>query len=52
MLNDGLVLVGGRLQHASVEEETKHPIILPKTHHIVKLIVRHLHEASGHSGRE
>ncbi|XP_030836079.1 uncharacterized protein LOC115922128 [Strongylocentrotus purpuratus] len=52
MLNDGLVHVGGRLQHASVEEQTKHPIILPKTHYIVKLIVLHLHEVSGHSGRE
>ena len=52
MWNDGLLHVGERLQHASVEEQTKHPIILPKTHHIVKLIVRHLHEASGYSRRE
>lgn len=52
MFDDGLIHVGGRLQHASIREQTKHPIILPKMHHVVQLIIRDFHQASGHSGRE
>ena len=30
----------------------KHPMILPKSHHVVTLIIRHYHHFSGHSGVE
>ena len=36
--NDGILLVGGRLENAPVEYETKHPIILPYRHHVTELI--------------
>ena len=49
---DGTLHVGGRLRHAPVDECTRHPVILPSKHHVVKLIVRHVHETSGHVGRE
>ena len=48
---DGIVRVGGRLKNAPVNEQVKSPVLLPKDHHVVFLIVRHFHQASGHSGR-
>ena len=50
MTRDGLMRVGGRLEHAPIEFEAKHPIILPSRHHVTMLIIRHHHEAVGHSG--
>lgn len=51
-LRDDLLCVGGRLRHAPIEQEQRHPVILPKKHHVVDLIVRHFHLLSGHSGQE
>ena len=52
VLENGLLRVGGRLEHAPIENDAKHPIILPKKHHVTKLIVEYFHHASGHSGVE
>ena len=52
ILKNELLLVVGRLQRASVGEAAKHPIILPKKHHIVRLIIEHYHRLTGHSGVE
>ena len=52
VLVDGILTVGGRLHHASLPEDAKHQIILPKDHHVTNLIVWHYHFASGHSGRD
>ena len=49
---NGLLCVGGRLSLAPIQEESKHPVILMKRHHVVDLIVRHYHLISGHSGKE
>ena len=43
-VSDDVLRVGGRLK--------SHPIILPKNHHVTRLIIRHFHAVSGHSGRE
>lgn len=51
ILEDGLLRIGGRLCKAAMPEERKHPVILSKDQHISKLILRHIHEKSGHSGR-
>ncbi|XP_068716993.1 uncharacterized protein [Montipora capricornis] len=51
-LMDGLLRVGGRLEKAPVKLDAKHPIILPASHHVVRLIIRFYHNASGHSGTE
>ena len=40
---DELLCVGGRLHHAPILEEAKHPVLLRKKHHVVELIVRHYH---------
>ncbi|KAK3735155.1 hypothetical protein QZH41_020254, partial [Actinostola sp. cb2023] len=52
IMTDSLLRVGGRLQRAPIENDAKHPIILPKKHHVVKLIIDYYHRASAHSGIE
>ena len=49
---DGLLRVGGRLSHSSLEINASHQIILPKDHIISKMIIDYYHHLSGHSGRE
>ena len=48
----GLLRVGSRLKRASLDTDTKHPMILPKDHHVAKRIVLDYHHVSGHSGVE
>lgn len=48
----GLLCVGGRLQFSRADEGYKHPLILPKKHCVVEMLVRHYHELTGHSGQE
>lgn len=43
--SDGLFRVKGRLQNSQLAHIVKHPVILPRDHHVTELIV-------GHSGRE
>ena len=45
-----ILRVGGRLQEAMIPEDMKYPIILPKNHHIVKLIVQDTHIRYKHAG--
>jgi len=52
ILVKGILRVGGRLQYSALSEEEKHPFILPKRHHVTKLIVQHYHELVGHSGTQ
>ena len=47
-----LLCVGGGLANGPFQPEAKHPVILPKSHHIVTLIIRHYRQVSGHSGVE
>lgn len=48
----GLICVGGRLKNSPISNKTRFPIILPKNHRVVELIVDEAHTRSGHSGRE
>ncbi|XP_044182196.1 uncharacterized protein LOC122963003 [Acropora millepora] len=50
-VDGGLLRVGGRLNHADIPEESKHPVILPRKSHVTTLIIRHTHEQLGHAGR-
>ena len=52
VLVQGLLRVGGRLNRAPLNADVKHPIILPKGHHVVQLIIQYYHHVSGHSGVE
>ena len=46
----GILRVGGRLRHANIAYDHKHPILLPKRHILTDLIVRHYHETLLHAG--
>ena len=48
---DGLLRVGGRIRHADLPFNEKHPVILPKKGHITELVLRHHHEKTHHQGR-
>ncbi|XP_069133524.1 uncharacterized protein [Argopecten irradians] len=49
--NKGILRVGGRLRNSCLPFEETNPIILPKKHHVSKLIVRFYHEFVHHQGR-
>lgn len=51
VLQDGVLRVGGRLSRSAMPEHAKHPAILPKHHYVTQLIIRQIHEDTGHSGR-
>ncbi|KAK0130929.1 hypothetical protein N1851_034390 [Merluccius polli] len=48
---DGVLKVGGRLCDSSLPNSLKHPAIIPKDHHITKLIIAHCHEKVKHQGK-
>ena len=50
-LDGGLLRVGGRLTKGALPEETKHPLIISKDQHVATLILKHIHQQLGHSGR-
>ncbi|KAJ8032245.1 hypothetical protein HOLleu_25717 [Holothuria leucospilota] len=51
--DDEIFRVQGPLQEAPFNTSAMHALILPKDHHVTKLIVRHVHErVAKHSGRE
>ena len=50
VLVDGLMRVGGRLTHAQLDFDVKHPMILPNNHHITQSLIKHIHIQEGHAG--
>ncbi|GAA6083978.1 uncharacterized protein LOC101884906, partial [Tachysurus ichikawai] len=48
----GILRVGGRLEHATLHPHIKHPVILPKTSYITKLLIDHYHQQVRHQGRD
>ncbi|KAL7877734.1 hypothetical protein SRHO_G00043770 [Serrasalmus rhombeus] len=44
VLDRGILRVGGRLSKMAMPEEQKHPAILPKGHHVSKLLLHHIHQ--------
>ena len=50
---EGILQVGGHLRNAPLSEKARLPAIVPKNHHVSKLVVRRAHEfQSGRSGKE
>ncbi|XP_054723428.1 uncharacterized protein LOC129233424 [Uloborus diversus] len=47
---DGVIRVGGRLENAPFSNERRHPILLPKNHHLTTIIIRSYHETYLHAG--
>lgn len=48
---DGVLRLGGRLCNTSLPNSIKHPAIIPKDHHITKMIIAHHHERIKHQGK-
>ena len=51
-LRNGLLSVGGRLESAPIDEDLKHPFILPSHHHVTELLIPYHHSKVGHLGQE
>ncbi|CAI5654355.1 unnamed protein product [Oreochromis niloticus] len=49
--DQGILWVGGRLTHAALHPNVKHPAILPRDSHVSALLVKHYHEKTYHQGR-
>lgn len=47
----GVLRVGGRLSNSSLPNSIKHPVIIPKDHHITKMLIAHYHERMKHQGK-
>jgi len=50
MRKDGLIVVGGRLENADLDEKQKHPIVLPAKYKITRLIFEDYHQTLLHCG--
>ena len=48
--SDGTVCVGGHLRQARLEYEENHPVLLPKSHYLVNLVVHHYYNQVHHQG--
>ena len=48
--NEGILRVGGRLGFSNLTYGQKHPIILPKDHHFVRMLIMHFHVENHHIG--
>ena len=49
VMDNGALRIKGRLSYSTLDTDQ---YILPKDHHVTKLIIRHYHLLSGHSGRQ
>ncbi|XP_070854152.1 uncharacterized protein [Drosophila suzukii] len=47
---DGLLRVGGRLDNSQLPADVKHPILLPKSNRITRMILEHEHTTNLHPG--
>lgn len=48
----GLLRVGGRLHHAEMDAEAKHPVILPRKSPLTTLIIQDAHKRTLHGGTQ
>ena len=46
----GIMRVGGRLTHADLSYDRRHPILLPKSNTLTRLLIENEHVNSGHAG--
>lgn len=51
-MKNGVLRAGGRLVNAPIDEDMRHPIILPYVGHVTDLIIDYYHVSIGHMGQE
>lgn len=49
-LDDGIIRVGGRLSHANLSYDHKHPAVLPKRDPFINLVIEYYHKTNFHTG--
>lgn len=49
-LSDGMILVGGRLENSNMADEYEHPVVLPASHKVTRLIFQKYHLEVLHGG--
>ena len=49
---NGILRVGGLLRNSTLGSQEKHPVLLPKGHHVSELIICHFYEKVHHQGRQ
>ncbi|XP_048747853.2 uncharacterized protein LOC125660050 [Ostrea edulis] len=49
--SDNMLCIGGRIKHANIPLQEKHPLLIPGKHHIAKLLISQVHENVQHQGR-
>lgn len=49
-LDNDLIRVGGRLTNSNLTYQQKHPIVLPRKHHVLDLLVDYNHKVNCHAG--
>lgn len=49
--SEGILRLGGRLSRACMLDSTKHPVLMPKDHHVSNLIMQQHHQNTAHQGR-
>lgn len=49
---EGVIRVGGRLKHADIPYNQRHPIVLPARHHITEILLRQEHIKLHHCGSQ
>jgi len=47
---NGIIMIGDRIRHLGLKTDAKHPILLPKSSHLAKLIIHHYHHNTLHDG--
>nr|XP_018895666.1 PREDICTED: uncharacterized protein LOC109029600 [Bemisia tabaci] len=47
---EGILRVGGRLQNAALPFSQRHPMLIPKTHHVTRLLIEAEHQTNAHAG--
>lgn len=50
VMEDSILRVGGRLQHADIDKNQMHPILIPKLHPVTTLLIRDTHINMKHAG--
>lgn len=48
--SEGIIRVGGRLRNSALSPTAKHPILLPKKHHVINIIIDYFHVQYLHAG--
>lgn len=48
--DEGIIRVGGRLENSSLKYGQRHPILLPRSDHITRLIIEYEHQRQLHTG--